>query len=383
MAPTALALVALFSMQAPAGPFVSKEGGFRITFPSAPEEKTQQIPSALGPIESHFFQSTRGDVEYVVSFNDYPAQIGQVDPDKILEGAVNGAIGAVKGAKLLKKQDRKIGQIPGKEFEFSFPGTNGVDGLGRTRLYLSGTRMYSIMIGGPKAEVTAASDAYFRSFGLSNAGGATATRGVATKPGAAASRPSVPGNRPGMANRPGPAPTQRPAMARSTRPGVAPAASTPAAGKTGPFVSEEFGFRVALPGKPQEQTVTQPSPVGPIVVKVFVAQDAGLAYVVTATKLPAAAAGEDPQKGLEGVVNGTLSSTKGTLVSQKDIKLGKDPGKEFDYEMKGPNGTPTYTRSRAFVANGRIYQMLLAGPKEAVRGPTGDAFLQSFALITP
>ena len=384
MAPPALALLAAIALQAPAAPFVSKEGGFRISLPSEPSEKTQQIPSPIGTIEAHFFQAKRGDVEYVVSYNDYPDKVGQADPDKVLDGAANGAVGGVNGAKLLKKQDRKIGQVPGKEIEFSFPGPNGADGLGRARLYLSGTRMYSIMIRGPKADVLAASDAYFRSFGLS-----TPTTAAATKPGTAPARPTSPGNRPGMANRPGPAgragPAERPAMANRVRPGVgepAAAAATPA-GKPGPFVSVEQGFRVSLPGKPQEQTVTQPSPIGQIEVKVFVAQMAGLTYVVTATKLPPQAAGEDPKQGLEGVVKGTISSTKGTLVSEKEIKLGKDPGKEFEFEMKGADGAANYTRSRAFVANGRIYQLLLAGPKDSVRGPAGDAFLQSFALTTP
>ena len=239
--------------------------------------------------------------------------------------------------------------------------------------------MYSIMIGGPKADVLASSDAYFRSFGLTTASNPPAAK-VATKPG----RPAVTGNRPGMANRP--APAERPAMASRARPGSGPggpAATAPAAEKSVPFVSQEQGFRVALPGKPQEQTITQPSPVGQIEVKVFVAQQAGLAYVVTATKLPPQAAGEDPKKGLEGVVKGTISSTKGTLITEKEIRLGKAPGNEFEFEMKGTDGAPSYSRSRAYIANGRIYQLLLAGPKESVRGPAGDAFLQSFALITP
>ncbi len=193
MAHPALILAAALVLQAPAGPFVSKEGGFRIGFPFPPEEKAQQVPSPIGPIATHFFQVAKGDVDYVVSYSDYPSQIAQSDPDQVLDGAANGALGGFQGSKLLKKQDRKIGQVPGKEFEFSYTDRGGADGLGRTRLYLSGTRMYSVSIAGPKAAVASSSDGFFRSFALDKTIASPATRPAAP---ASAISPTMPKGRP-------------------------------------------------------------------------------------------------------------------------------------------------------------------------------------------
>jgi hypothetical protein len=130
---------------------------------------------------------------------------------------------------------------------------------------------------------------------------------------------------------------------------------------------------------PQAQKITQPSPAGPIEVNAFVVADGGLAYVVTATKLPLDAMGKAPEATLSGVVGGTVTSTGGTVVSQKEARLGKAPGKEFEFTMKGGK----YGWSRAYMANGRIYQLMIAGPKDQVTGPAGAAFLDSFALLTP
>jgi hypothetical protein len=112
-------------------------------------------------------------------------------------------------------------------------------------------------------------------------------------------------------------------------------------------------------------------------------QPGAVTYVVTTTKLPGATAKEDPKNALGGVINGTVSSTKGTLANQKDIRLGSAPGKEFDFSIAAGAGTTSHGRSRAFVANGRIYQLILMGPKDRVTGPAATSVLDSFALTTP
>ena len=100
---------------------------------------------------------------------------------------------------------------------------------------------------------------------------------------------------------------------------------------------------------------------------------------MSVTKLPTADA--PAAAALAGVVRGSVP--QGKPLTEKDIRLGAIPGKEFDFEIKGTDGSPAYTRSRAFVSRERIYQLLLAGPKDAVRGPAGTAFFESFALTAP
>ncbi len=352
MAHPALILAASLVLQAPARPFQSKEGGFRIVMPAAPVEQAQEISAAFGKIDAHFFTATKGDVNYIVSYSDYPDQVAKDAPDQVLEGAAKGVMGVVKGAKLLKKGDRKIGPIPGKEVEFSFPGPSGTDGLGRAQLFLSGARVHSILVIGPKADVPAASDPFFRSFALIP----SAPKAAAPIP---ATGPAMPAGRPG-----GPA---------------------AAVGKAEPFVSREHGFRVAMPARPQGQKITQPSEFGPVEVNAFIVQPQGdgLTYVVTVARLPGKAAAESPRNALTRRVDSTVASVKGTLVSQKEIRLGAVPGREFEFEMKGADGAPSYGRSRAFVANGRTYQLFLVGPRDRATGPAATAFLDSFALTAP
>jgi hypothetical protein len=352
MSASAFVVIAVLAWQAPSSPFVSREGGFKIAMPGAPEETKQQVPSAMGPISAHFYQAMKGDLIYFASYSDYPPQAARDEPDQVLEGAVHGAVVEAEGAKLLSKVDRAFGQIRSKEFEFSFPVPSGAQFLGRGRLYLSGSRMYSIMILGPRDQVASASPAYFESFSL--------TRAAA------------------------PFPISAPSTAAAVRT-VRVDAAVPAGAMFKPVDFRDHGFRVAFPGKPQERKVSQPSRAGPVDTFVFVVppQQDGVTYVVTATKYLAPVAPGEVENLLGGFVKNSIVSAKGTGQSQGDIRLGSAPGKEFAFEMKGADGLLAYNRTRAFLANGSFYALTVRGPKDRVTGPTGTSFLNSFALISP
>ncbi len=385
MASPALVLVAALAFQAPAAPFESKAGGFRIAMPSAPVETSQEVPSDIGPISTHHFQSQKGEVLYIASYSDYPPGVAKDDPAKVLAGAANGAVGGVKGAKLIRSMDARTGQTPGKELEFSYPRANGAQGQGRVQLFLDGSRMYSLTVLGARREVSQAADGFFRSFSLMGSTSPPAA-GAADSPTAPAMPKADTTARPGLGN-PGvakrPPGTNRPLMAKAARPPAA--GATTGGGAAAPLVSEEHGFRVTFPAKPREQKVTQQSPVGPIDVFVFVLPRAadGVTYLVTATKMPEQVKAADPKSELAGVIDGSVRSTKGTLVSQTDINLGAAPGKEFDFTVPAAGGSTSYSRSRTYFANGRIYQLLVSGPKDLVTGPAGTAFFNSFALSSP
>ena len=164
---------------------------------------------------------------------------------------------AYKGRSSSQKQDRKIGQIPGKEVEFSFPGPNGLEGLGRARLYLTGKRMYSILIVGPKAAVASSSDGFFRSFGLTRR--RHRDRDEARRPGRDGQGRHAQGRHAqGPAGHPRPVRPQPPRHDRAGGQGRR-------EGRRGrrwqrAFVSEAGGFKIAMPGKPIEQTIKQPLP---------------------------------------------------------------------------------------------------------------------------
>ena len=251
---TALLLAASAILQVPAGSYESADGGFKIAFPAKAKNETRSVKSAAGMIVSHSFVAEKADVTYLVSYRDYPAQVAKADPDRVLDEVADNLLSATKGAKLTVKRDIKIGPNPGKYVQFTYPAARGVAGMGRARLYLAGSRLYTLLAIGPKDEVTKSAQAFMQSFTLSGA--------TASPRGKAGLAKAEPDRGPDESEMPSPkAAPRRPAPATT---------KAAARAKPEPFTSEEFGFRVALPDQPQRQKVAQPSAAGPIDIEVFV-----------------------------------------------------------------------------------------------------------------
>jgi hypothetical protein len=66
--------------------FTSEADGVSVEMAGEPQTSTQSMDSALGELTFHFFQATNGAAHYVVSYNDYPADMtaADLDPDSIL-----------------------------------------------------------------------------------------------------------------------------------------------------------------------------------------------------------------------------------------------------------------------------------------------------------
>jgi hypothetical protein len=342
----AILLAVAVSQQAPplADLFVSKAGGFKIAMPTAPDEQTRNIPSPHGQIEVRYYLARQGGVHYIVSFSDYPRNQAEANPDKLLEEATIGPVRGVDGT-LLSKKDRKIGQSPGKEIEFSFEGPEGSAALGRVRLYLAGTRMYSLTVIGPKESVAKASDAFFASFALARTISSPTTESTASP---------------------------RARLASNAQP------SAPE-----PFSSRAGGFRLALPADVKEQTQRGHSSLGAIESHMFTSQKDDVFYVASYADLPAEAARRDPATVLEIVLGEKVAGSRGTLNAKREVRLGSVPGREFEVTVGSAIATPSLARSRLFLDHGRLYQLTLIGPADAVRSKSGDGFLDSFSLTAP
>jgi hypothetical protein len=352
----AILLLALVAQGAPAKPFVSEAGGFKIAMPVAVEELTREVPSPRGPIRVHYYLAEHRTVHYIVSHTDYPGDVAAQDPDALLEEAAVGPVKGVGGT-LLTKANRRIGRSPGKELAFSFQGPGNVPSLGRVRLYLAGSRMYSLTLIGPKAEVDAAGDAFFASFAIA--------RTISSPPAGTA---------------PAAAAAADPAM-RRTR--ALPAAEAPSAeppATLAPFESAVGGFRVAMPTKPEPRVQSGKTVSGPIETHMFVSQKEEVYYVATYADLPGITAEQDPARTLATAVEEKVTISKGSLVANRPITLGTVPGREFDSTVKSADGSVRLARSRIYLARGRLYQLTAFGPAEAVRSKAGDDFLDSFSL---
>jgi len=118
----------------------SKEGRFSVLMPANPKEMKQEIPTAVGTIKVTMYLSDLGNQAYVVSFNDYPADLVKMtEPAKMLESARGGVVG--KG-KLVSEKKITLDKSPGLDFEYELPDGKGI---GRARMYLVNERLYQML----------------------------------------------------------------------------------------------------------------------------------------------------------------------------------------------------------------------------------------------
>ena len=72
-----------------------------------------------------------------------------------------------------------------------------------------------------------------------------------------------------------------------------------------------------------------------------------------------------------------MENLKGKLLSEKNIKLGDTPGRETQIEVAG--GKKLF-RARVYLADQRMYQVVVFGTKKAATSKEADRFLDSFKL---
>ena len=354
--PLILASAALAFQGGGGGPLVSKEGGFRVDMPAKAVERPQQMETPFGKIDGRSFAATRGKLSFYVSYSDYPPDVPDFAPDKVLDRSMNGAVNGVPNAVPLAKRDIRLGDAPGKEFEFAYPLPDGAEALCRARFYLLGRRLYSVMLRGPRGDVLA---------------------GRRAVPPLVRPLPRR-GEGPGRAEADGAA---RPESEFTMKPGGSPA-SRPAIKV---FTSEAGGFRVAMPGKPQERTVVARSGDGEGVIEAhfFAVVVDDVRRLVSYLDRPRPLPPEEVDAGLEEVVRGSILSGKGTLVSKRPIRLGATPGREFEFDSVGPDGRPP-VRPGPRLPRRRRGSTRSSSPARRRRSPApGDAFLDSFALTGP
>jgi hypothetical protein len=147
------------------------------------------------------------------------------------------------------------------------------------------------------------------------------------------------------------------------------------AGDFMPFEGDKF--TVQMPGKPEKSTHKIPG--GADLHRYQVKTDKGV-FVITTSEVPEAAKETDDklQKRLDDAREQGVQNVKGKLHQKesKDLKLAsKYPGREIEVEL--PN--KELLRSRFYIVDGRLYQLIVTGNSEFVKGPTADKFLDSLS----
>ncbi len=164
---------------------------------------------------------------------------------------------------------------------------------------------------------------------------------------------------------------------------VKPTVSQPAQPKWKLFTAPDGRFSILMPGNPNRNTQYQKTYMGKITLKIFVAQPPKqqVAYVVAYNDFPYSY-GEmaDPQAVLNNARDMALKTTKSHLISQGNIRSSNNhPGKEIEYINSGGK----ITRSRMYVAEGRLYQVMAITTKKQQKtlAKTITGYLNSFHVV--
>jgi hypothetical protein len=142
-------------------PFASSEGRYKVLFPGAVKSEMQELKTDRGPQKLTIDSVELGDdAVFCVTFLDVPEEATKTDPRKRLDKIRDGCKGA--NGKTLSEKDVTVGteKFPGREVLIEKP-----DAVIRNRIVLAGTRMYQVMIEGPRSFVTSPdADRFFDSF---------------------------------------------------------------------------------------------------------------------------------------------------------------------------------------------------------------------------
>ena len=145
---SALSLLACVSVASAADwqPFSAPKGNFRAVFPAQPQESVQQLETALGtiPYTTYMSEIEDGNVAYGVAYNDYPMEVLQADPEKILDGGRDGAKENLQGNVVSEISVTYKGHL-GREFTI-IGEVQGQKLFYHTRVFLIGTRLYQIQV---------------------------------------------------------------------------------------------------------------------------------------------------------------------------------------------------------------------------------------------
>jgi hypothetical protein len=149
------------------------------------------------------------------------------------------------------------------------------------------------------------------------------------------------------------------------------------------FTAPDGRFSVLMPGVLKQESQTQKTYMGEINLNVLLAQPPKqeVAYLVVYNEFPHSYGQlTDPQEILNNVRDMALKTTKSNLLNQRNIRSSNGhPGKEIAYINSGGK----ITRSRIYVADGRLYQVMAITSKKQQKtlAKTITGYLNSFQLV--
>lgn len=149
-----------------------------------------------------------------------------------------------------------------------------------------------------------------------------------------------------------------------------------------PFSSQEGRFKVLMPGTPSEDKSNVNTKAGEITINRFsVRRENEALYAVAYSDLPDKFSlnSADINPLLSEIAAGFAAGSRGRLVSQRNIRLGNVPGREIRLQLE----RGAIARGRLYVANKRLYQVVVATAKEKNLTKSIEGFFNSFQIVNP
>lgn len=148
------------------------------------------------------------------------------------------------------------------------------------------------------------------------------------------------------------------------------------------FISKEGRFTVSFPATPKEIVMEADGETIVKNVRYSVAKDGlnyDVGYIAYGKNFADKINTLDPADFAKRQQAATVKRTVGEVLVQKEAALGKE--KQPGYELLIQVNPTQFLRQRAFYANGKLYQLMLAGAtRELVTSATADKFLDSFSI---
>ena len=125
--------------------FRCEDGRFTVLMPGKPKQEKNTIDTALGKIDLIMYMAGSRKISCIAGFCDYPQKyIDSTDPQKMLDGARDGAVANVKG-RLVSETKVSFNSKPARQFVIEVPNR----GFITARIILVGPRMYQLMLIAP------------------------------------------------------------------------------------------------------------------------------------------------------------------------------------------------------------------------------------------
>lgn len=113
--------------------------GFAVNMPGLPQKNDNTVPSAVGPIPVHIYALDNGGDAYFVGYSEYPSSaFASRDPEKLLDGARDGAVNNIQG-EVTEEHPISLSGYTGREVT----GKSTSQNISFTyRFYLANPRLY-------------------------------------------------------------------------------------------------------------------------------------------------------------------------------------------------------------------------------------------------